>query len=83
MKKLLSVSLILVLAFAMTACCCVNIPTEDVPAIDSIINDNPISAIPDEMMPTEVDNSAIVEYVEANKDVLLSSMESALPAPPA
>lgn len=82
MKKLLSISLVLVLALALTACCCVNIPKEEVPTIDSIIKDNsptpiaPIAPIPEEMMPTEVDNSAIEEYVEANRDLLIGSMES-------
>ena len=76
MKKLLSISLILVLALALSACCCLNIPTEDVPSIDSIIKDNPISAIPEQIMPSEADNSAIEEYVEANRDLLISSMES-------
>lgn len=76
MKKLLSATLILALALALTACCCVNIPTSDTPSIDSMIKDNPITAIPEEMLPTEVDNSAIEEYLDKNKDVLISSMES-------
>ena len=73
MEKLLSVTLILTLALALTACCCVNIPTGETltPSVD-----NSISNIPDIQMPTEVDNSAIEEYLDKNKDVLISSMES-------
>ena len=74
MKKLLALTLILALAMSMAGCCCLSTltaPKKDTSASSGSL----IEAIPDVMMPTEEENAALVEYIDANRDMILSSME--------